>query len=167
MTHRASCGLDRTAVYRYRDGDLPEAERRTFEGHLGGCASCRGRLEDGDALGRLLRIRDDALGEELPKDFAAQLMARLPAAKRPGWTRLLGSWHSHRLLWVSAVAVAAALAVLVPLVVRQGAIDRRSAAENEAGLRRRELVAPPVRPQLRPRPQGMFMPSPARPGAGR
>ena len=167
MIHPASYGRESRTVDRYRDGDLTDAERRSFEDHLRGCDFCRGRLDDGDVLGRLLRSRDEVLGSELPVDFTSRVMSSLPSRKHSVWSRWLSSWQSHRLLWVSAVAVAAALAVLVPLVVRQGAIDRRSAAENEAGLRKGELIRPPATQRRHAGGPPGIRPLPAPPRGGR
>lgn len=67
----------------YLDGELVEAERREFEEHLALCPACRRALED-------RRTLDQAFSSlppiEVPPDFAAAILARLPEDRRAfGW----------------------------------------------------------------------------------
>jgi len=68
----------------YLEGELPESERREFEGHLGACPACRRALEDRRALDLAFSSLPPI---EVPPDFAAAVLARLPEEPRPafGW----------------------------------------------------------------------------------
>ncbi len=48
---------DRAAdlIGRYRDGELPPAERRALEAHISGCARCRDQLRDDARIGQSIR----------------------------------------------------------------------------------------------------------------
>ncbi|MHB1844841.1 MAG: anti-sigma factor family protein [Deltaproteobacteria bacterium] len=143
MTSTASCGFSAHTTDRYRDGDLPDGERRSFEAHLGGCERCRTRLAGAQALGGLLRIRGDAQGESLRRDFAERLLAKLPAERHSAIAEVVRTWRTRRALWFGVLALAAAAAVLVPLLVQRASFDRRASAENEAHIHSKSVTDPP------------------------
>ena len=71
----------------YLDAELPAAERRRVEGHLGGCPECRQRLAGlrrvVDGLGRLPAAAQ-------PEDLAARVVREVRLrGRRSGWRRLL------------------------------------------------------------------------------
>lgn len=59
----------------YLEDALPESERREFEEHLGACPACRRALEDRRALDLAFSSLPPI---EVPPDFAAAVLARLP-----------------------------------------------------------------------------------------
>lgn len=68
----------------YLEGELDEAERRELEAHLDACPACRRSLEDRQALNMAVAGLPPF---DIPPDFAATVLSRLPAGERPapGW----------------------------------------------------------------------------------
>jgi anti-sigma factor RsiW len=68
----------------YLEGELSEPERREFEEHLAVCPGCAGKLEDRRALDLAFSSLPPI---DVPRDFAAAVLARLPDIPRPafGW----------------------------------------------------------------------------------
>jgi anti-sigma factor RsiW len=68
----------------YLEGELDEAERRELEAHLGACPACRRSFEDRRALDMAVAGLPPI---EIPPDFAATVLSRLPVDGRPapGW----------------------------------------------------------------------------------
>ena len=63
-------------IYAYLDGDLRPSERRQIKAHLAACPACRRAVEDR----RVLAEASVSLRPlEVPADFAAAVMSRLPA----------------------------------------------------------------------------------------
>lgn len=68
----------------YLEGELDKAECRELEAHLGACPACRRLLEDRRALNMAVAGLPPI---DIPPDFAAAVLSRLPAGERraPGW----------------------------------------------------------------------------------
>lgn len=128
----------------YRDEELASAEKGAVEAHLAACDACGARLADLQALGGLLRLRADALGEELPAGFAARVMAALPPERASWFHQLLG--RRKGLVLGLLAAAAAVAAVVLPLVVRPPAGRDRDAPENEAHVHRLTVSGPAAKP---------------------
>jgi anti-sigma factor RsiW len=131
----------------YRDGELPSAERHELEAHMASCSDCSARLADAQALGGLLRLRAEAVADEMPADFSARVMAGLPS-KGPGlrgaWARF---WRAKMPLMIGLLAAAAAVAaVLVPLLVGGHQARTSGAVENEAHIHRLAVQSPGAQP---------------------
>jgi len=62
----------------YLEGELEAAERREGEAHLDACPACRRRLEDRRTLDQAAAALPPI---EIPPDFAAMVLGRLPAAE--------------------------------------------------------------------------------------
>jgi len=100
------------------DGELKAAEAASVDVHVRGCAQCAGWLAETKALEGLV---DEAL--PVPpasyfETFGERLRPRLAA--RPARSVLTRPW-------VAAVAAALVVGVLVPVLVRQGAVGERTA----------------------------------------
>lgn len=128
----------------YRDGEMAAADKGAVEAHLAACDACGARLADLQVLGGLLKLRADALGEELPAGFAARVMAALPP-ERVSWLHELFG-HRKGLVLGMLAAAAAVAAVALPLVVRPPAGRDRDATENEAHVHRLTISGPPAKP---------------------
>src|SRR4051812_531011 len=63
----------------YVNGTLETAERQTVEGHLAGCARCRGELAAARDLARVVKNAESAAPSPHPVQLA-RLLARLDAA---------------------------------------------------------------------------------------
>jgi anti-sigma factor RsiW len=135
------CQRARVAMDAARDGELPAADQLPLEEHLKGCDDCGAFLADRQALGGLLRLRAEAIGDELPSDFSARVMAALPAAVIRPARRL-----AFKLILGFLAAGAVAAAVLLPLVGRPVRPARGSAAENEAHVHRVSVTGSGVQP---------------------
>ncbi len=147
----ADCQHARVQLDRYRDGDLPAAEREAIDAHLRACPACAAREADARTLGALLRLRSDAVAERgLPADLAERVMGALPPAASGFWTALAGRLRGQRMLIVGALAVTAvAAAVLLPLLGRQprppGGL-RLGAREDEAHIHSISVRSPGAQP---------------------
>ncbi|HUB06915.1 MAG TPA: zf-HC2 domain-containing protein [Myxococcales bacterium] len=135
------CRRSRTQLDAYRDGELPETDRAALEAHLAACSACTAQLRDRQALGGLLRLRAEAVGEELPAGFSARVMAALPPARK---RFQLGMPGKILLGFLAAGAVAAA--VLLPLLGQSVHVVRAGATENEAHIHRISVASPGAAP---------------------
>lgn len=111
------------------DGELAADERRAVEAHVASCPSCARHLRElseVDALARRLPPVDvpDGYMEALP----ARVRARIRAERSP----------VSRMPWIWPLAAGFAVAVLAPLVLREGR-SRDAASDLE-----REATPPPV-----------------------
>jgi anti-sigma factor RsiW len=141
------CRTARRGMGPYRDGELPPAERLALEAHLAACPDCSASLADAQTLGGLLRLRAEALAEDLPPGFSARVLAALPV-ESPGllaaWLRF---WRARLPLVVGLLAAAAAVAaVLVPLIGGGRGARSSGAAENEAHIHRLAVQSPGAKP---------------------
>jgi anti-sigma factor RsiW len=88
----------REALHAFRDGELPEPERREVAAHLDVCAGCRGTLDRWDRLSRMLRPAEStgsgAFARIVMARIAQEEEADVPAGigwwLRPGFTLALG-----------------------------------------------------------------------------
>jgi anti-sigma factor RsiW len=141
------CRTARGAMGPYRDGGLPAAERQEFEAHVNTCSDCALWLADAQALGGLLRLRADALSEDLPADFSARVMASLPPERQGPTAAWLRFWRARMPLLIGLLAAAAAVAaVMVPLLVGGRNVRASGAAENEAHIHRLAVQSPGAQP---------------------
>lgn len=97
----------------YADRELPADVAEAIRQHLAGCASCRWRVADREALGRLVRVVPYA---EAPDRLRARVARRLQRAK-----------SARRLLtWATAAAVVAAvgggISLLRPVATQSDAV---------------------------------------------
>lgn len=104
------------------DGELPEPQRREVEAHLADCAACARHLEELKALDTLARgmppvAVPDGYLEALPGRVRARIRADRPAS-------------TARAPWVWPLAAGLALAVLAPLVLRDGPSPQKQAAQD-------------------------------------
>ena len=65
----------------YIDGELPEADRRTFEAHLSDCAQCAAYLRSYRETVRLGRAAFADPDEPVPPDVPEQLVQAILAAR--------------------------------------------------------------------------------------
>ncbi|MHB8420430.1 MAG: anti-sigma factor family protein [Myxococcales bacterium] len=127
----ADCQRVRSEIDPYRDGELPPVRREEVEGHLKSCPDCAAQLADRQALGGLLRLRAEVVGESLPSGFAERVLAALPLL--PASRRAVGR-RGLLLGFLAAAAVTAA--IVLPLVGQPLRRATRAAAENEAHIHR-------------------------------
>lgn len=80
-------------LYDFLDGALPPAEKEAVERHLAACPSCRRALENRKCLAEAARALPPFA---VPEDFAAGILARLPAlpATKVKKTRLWLGWSA-------------------------------------------------------------------------
>jgi anti-sigma factor RsiW len=141
------CRTARRGLGPYRDGELPQAERDELDVHLASCPGCTALAADAQTLGGLLRLRAEVLGEALPPDFSARVMAALPEERLGFIAVWLRFWRAKMPLVVGALAVAAAAAaVLVPLLVGGRSGRSSGAVENEAHIHRLAVQSPGAQP---------------------
>jgi anti-sigma factor RsiW len=102
-------------VVAYHDGELPQAERAAFEGHLAGCAECKGRLEAATvSLGTL----DDFLAEGPPPVDMPEALAAL----RRGEAEARADRKRRRMVLVAGgIGLAAAAALIAALLIERQA----------------------------------------------
>jgi len=135
-------GLD---LSRYRDRELPPSRMGECETHLQGCETCRMRLEDASALGRLLMDRLLS-AEELPSNFAASVMAKLPAdPPSRGLAAILERLLPPRrelALGLIGLAVAASLAIVFAPSLRSQGDHLEETTENEAEIHSLDVTSP-------------------------
>jgi|LSQX01.1.fsa_nt_gb anti-sigma factor RsiW len=81
---------------RYRDGELDDAGRESFERHLAGCGECRARLRLLDNLVRALKMEPVRT-----VDLSARI-ARRAFAPAPTWYTLVASCFPPRLALAAA-----------------------------------------------------------------
>lgn len=74
----------------YLEGELRGAERREVEGHLAACPACLRILEDRRVLAQAFSSLPPI---DIPEGFAAAILAKLPAERRPasGWLAALAT----------------------------------------------------------------------------
>lgn len=125
------------ALSAWLDGELMDAQRREVEAHLAGCVSCARHLEELRAVDTLARglpsvAVPDGYLEALPGRVRARIRADRPAA-------------AARAPWVWPLAAGLALAVLAPLLLRDGPLpaQKQAAQEHE---RLAQAPAPSVTP---------------------
>lgn len=116
-------------------GSLSPADRREFESHLDGCATCSRSVRDLAGLPGLLgRIGPEVFDESAPEPLPETLMPRLSRAVRR---------ERQRRTWLAAgVAAAAAVAITVGGVV---AFDRPSSQPTAVPSTPVASTAPPQR----------------------
>ncbi len=136
------CRQARVAIDPYRDGELAAAERAALEGHLASCPACASLLADRQALGGLLRLRAEAIGEELPAGFSARVLAALPPPRR----RRASLGLPGKILVGLFAAGTVAAAVLLPVLGTSVRLHRAAAAENEAHIHRLSVSSPGAEP---------------------
>ncbi len=144
-------GLECKAAQRglgpYRDDELPPDERSEFEAHLASCSGCAALVADAQTLGGLLRLRAEALGEELPTDFTARVMSALPAQRTDLLATWLRFWRERMAVTLGLLAAAAAVAAVLFPLLGGGHTGRSSgAAENEAHIHRLAVQSPGAQP---------------------
>ncbi len=99
-----------------RAGELTDEEQRALEEHLAGCAACRARLADQEALAGALR--EALLGDANARDFGSfsdQVLDRIGARRR------------RRRWWLAIAAPFAAAAAGVVLYFATGSSDQHGA----------------------------------------
>jgi hypothetical protein len=93
------------------DGELADAERRGVESHVAGCPSCARHLRDLTAVDAMARgLPPVAVPDGYLEALPARVRARIRAERSP----------VRRAAWVWPLAAGFALAVLTPLVLREG-----------------------------------------------
>ncbi len=114
----------------YRDAELAESERETFETHLEGCRDCRALVDQwDDALADLAEYG----GFPVPDDFEELVLSRLapelsPPQRRPAWPFVL-------------TAVAASLLTVWVLQWMGPSEEAKPSAEHEAHVDRVQVEA--------------------------
>lgn len=124
-------------------GELAPADWQRLRLHLVGCAACRARYDRVSLAERMLHGGPSALQTPSSSTFARIEGALLDGAAARGrsWQRALG-WLAPTPRWATGLAAAAAMAVLLPFLVRSpkppaGGFQARGGApaERTAGLR--------------------------------
>ena len=100
-----NCRRARTLISQFIDEELTSAEKKRFDSHVQGCASCRDRLEETRALHGLFA---SAPRFPAPYGFATRVMANLEEEKASPLRRLL----SIRPFFLRTTQVAFALVVI-------------------------------------------------------
>jgi hypothetical protein len=123
-------------------GDVPAPEWNELHRHLVGCSSCRARYDRASLAERMLhggpKALDTPSASTLKRLEGAVLGASTPRA--PAWQRAV-QWLTPTQRWAAGVAVAAAVVVLIPFLVRSPAPHAEFQArgtqthERTAGLR--------------------------------
>ena len=114
------------------DGELTDAEGRDVEAHLAGCASCARHLRDLTAVDAMARgLPPVAVPDGYLEALPARVRARIRAERSP----------ARRAPWVWPLAAGFAIAVLAPLVLREGRPKESALVESD-----RVAPAPEVEP---------------------
>ena len=122
------------------DGVVPDGQRHVAERHLAGCGTCRGLLDEAEAVNRLIVLDAESGGRDgLPPGFMAAVLDRtVHAGTRDGGRGGLTNW----LGWLAAAAsllLAASLWVTNgPMAPSRGpaALDRIAEAPSPATVTR-------------------------------
>lgn len=99
------CRHARKMISQYVDDELTPDERRDFDSHIKGCASCRNELEETGALHELFA---SARRFPAPYGFSTRALANLDEKERSREGRFFG----FRPLFLRAAQVAVALVVM-------------------------------------------------------
>nr|WP_272700028.1 zf-HC2 domain-containing protein [Desulfovibrio sp. Fe33] len=100
------CRNCHTRLSAYLDGELPEQELRNMQRHLDGCAACRARLAELEALEAPLAALDTPA---MPGDLEFRIMAR--ASREYFDTRGQSRFREIARRWLGMTATASALTV--------------------------------------------------------
>ena len=76
---------------KYRDGELDEADRSSFESHMTGCEACQVRMSLLNNLVSILKQEE----VQQPMDLADRI-ARQAFHQTPSWDALVASWFRPR-----------------------------------------------------------------------
>jgi hypothetical protein len=101
--------------------ELPAEKWDRLRKHLQGCARCRARYNKAVLAERMLNGGPKAVDQPSPLELDRIARAVLPPANVPVWQRLLQWFAAPTQRWVATGLVAAAAAVLVIPMLRQGA----------------------------------------------
>jgi anti-sigma factor RsiW len=104
------CRHARKMISRYVDDELTPDERRDFDSHIKGCASCRNELEETGALHELFA---SARRFPAPYGFSTRVLANLEEKERSRAQGILG----FRPFFLRAAQVAFALVVMTVGVI--------------------------------------------------
>ena len=97
------------------DGVVPDGQRHVAERHLAGCGTCRGLLDEAEAVNRLIVLDAESGGRDgLPPGFMAAVLDRTVHAATHDRGR--GGWTS----WLGWLAAAASLLLAASLWVTNG-----------------------------------------------
>ena len=147
----SACQSYQLLLSAYADGEVGARERRQVELHLSGCADCRARLADLQALSQAVSARLMSQADEVDfSRFADEVMRRV-TPDRPGLLeRLRVGWQEilayHRTAVVSSLLTAAVtLAIAIPLVYKYASSQ---AAEPQVVLQELQLDDPHVKPVI-------------------
>src|SRR5688500_13298052 len=129
------------------DGELDATQRRDVETHLAGCPSCARHLEELKAVDVLARgLPPVAVPDGYLDALPGRVRARIRADRSPS---------AARAPWVWPLAAGLALAVLAPLVLREGpsptptpvpALQEKPAQSADAIAPQAEGLTPPAAP---------------------
>lgn len=127
-----TCDEVRVALSARLDGEDPQAPDATLDGHVAGCAECRGWLARAEQVTRLVRVQS----AHVPDLTAAVLAAvaadpQASAAARGQAAAREAAAHGRRQILRVAVAVAAAaqLAIALPILLGGLAVDPHTSRE--------------------------------------
>jgi hypothetical protein len=103
-------------------GELDATAWQELRVHIAGCKTCRSRYDRVALAERMLHGGPSALGTPSPVNLKRIGAAVLDGAGRPvpAWQRAL-QWFAPTQRWVAGVAAVAAMAVLIPFLVRSPA----------------------------------------------
>jgi anti-sigma factor RsiW len=110
------CPDVRTRVLDYQRGRLDAPTRESVEAHLESCAACAHEAAAEEAL-------SEALDERLPQHAAPLALKRRLATQWPAAARRPSWWSRWGRPLVPALAVAAVLLVVMPLVYQRGRVS--------------------------------------------
>lgn len=109
------------------DGELRSSERIPVEEHLASCDICAGQVADLRAQSGLIRLGLELRADEVDwREFTKSVMARVTPARLPWaerWRVVAAEIFTYRRGALAAVAVAAALVVLAPVLLGRRATD--------------------------------------------